>query len=260
MGKGDKNMAKVHRKIAKDAFKAKKLNATREAFKFGIKGGKVRQDHERGRSIRWAERVEEKKKELGAEGLWKLLRVNHVYKTAHCEFCNHEIVWKFLVQSVPAKNSDEKPQTLEIGSECVKYFTSLDSVIEIVLSEIRSRKHVVDIALKMQKIYKFMVKNQKALKGQHVDWEYYGKVESTTALDVLRTFIENRKKPRVTERAMHKLDIPVNGDWYEWTKKEEEIRNNTRNIKEIKGNDIIWEIPAVKLPKYPKYNPKDFTV
>jgi len=234
---------------------ARKVNMAKEEFKFLVKKGEVREEKS-GHSLAWAGRVENKKKEMNAEGIWMVKSVRGVPES-HCEFCNHMITWKFRVESCPTDGS--LPMVLEIGSECVRYFTSLEAVIEILLLKIRNRKYVLDTNLRARKLYDYLKENKDTLSKQVVDWNFYNKESKSNPVEVLLGMLRKEKKPRVLERAMERLGIDYkNADWYKFTKDEEKLRLDVRDIEAISGNDISWKLEDKDFPAYPSYFPVDF--
>ena len=234
----------------------KDFNGEKEEFMFLIAKGKIRSKNQNGRSFNWANKVDLKKKELKADGKWKLVSVTPS-KTGHCEFCNHAINRAFEVRSEATEDRPE--QVLKIGSECVRYFTSLEAVVEMLLIKTRARNYKMDVNLKVKKLLDFMKKNKEELKNKKVEWTFYNQTSETNHFDVLLDMIRKSKRPQMIERAMNKLGISTKDRWYKFTDKEQDLRQAVKDVDILEGNEIHWKIDDKDIPDYPTYFPGDFS-
>ena len=228
------------------------MNILKEEFKFKAHGGKVRSkagkgDKACGKSLSWAKRVEEKKKELNAEGKWDLLNIKTAFNIEHCDFCGHRIVNRFVV------HHEKSDTTLKLGCECVKYFSSLDAQMELIITEIRRRNVYVDNNQRCNKIYEYLTENQDKLSKKEITYKRYGSEAIYNAFDITLNYIK-RKATRLTLERLLKDHIGINPtiDWYEFSEAEREIRNKAKNIKSLrKDGSIEWELDNIDLPRYP---------
>ena len=223
------------------------INVEKEKFKYGVKGGKVRDKS--GKSMRWAKRVEEKKKELNSEGLWTIKNIrsgSFFNQTKNCDFCGHRIHNVFSVES------SDSGHTMEIGCECVKYFTSLQSQIEILIKEIRKRAAYVDNIVRCNKIHEIVEENKDYYKGKIIDYRRYSSSAEYNFYDLITNYIK-RKAGKLTLENLFKtyLSKKVNIKWYNFTNKEKDFWTQCKQIKGLsKSGEIIWEVADIDLPRY----------